>query len=131
MTDTEKAMYGPTNPREAPDGIQRYASVIGLKPEKEQVYRELHANAWPGVIARLKQSNIHNYSIYIAEIEQTRYLFSYFEYSGDDLEKDSQAMAEDAETQRWWKETDPCQFILNDVADNERWKPVEQVFWMA
>ena len=131
MTRIEEATYGPTNPSVPPDGIQRYGSVIGLDPEKEQAYRVLHANAWPGVVARLKLSNIQNYSIYIAEIEDKKYLFSYFEYVGSDFEADMRAMADDAETQRWWQETDPCQIVLNRVAEAERWKPLEQVFWMA
>ena len=29
---------------------QRYAWVTGLKPEKADYYRQLHANPWPSVI---------------------------------------------------------------------------------
>ncbi|MFG3063843.1 L-rhamnose mutarotase [Streptomyces sp. NPDC048231] len=31
--------------------MQRFAAVIRLKPEKEEEYRRLHADCWPGVQA--------------------------------------------------------------------------------
>ncbi len=58
--------------------IKRYGSVIGLKPEKLEKYKELHANVWPGVLKKIKECNIHNYSIYLGELEEGKYyLFSY------------------------------------------------------
>lgn len=42
---------------------RRHASVIRLIPEREEEYRRLHAEVWPTVRDRLKQSNISNYSI--------------------------------------------------------------------
>lgn len=125
--------YGPSNPtskEEEDRGIRRYASVIGLVPEKEKYYRELHAAVWPGVLDRLRKSNVRNYSIHLAEINGTKYLFSYLEYAGTDFEADMRAVAEDPETRRWWKETDPCQFVLDSENQEERWTPLERVFLM-
>lgn len=122
------AVFGLTNPKEPNDGIQRFASIIGLASEKEQYYRELHAKAWPGVVNQLKKSNIQNYSIYVTEIDKKKYLFSYFEYVGTDFDKDMCDIAKEEETQKWWKETDPCQIILDGVKDGEHWKPLERVF---
>ena len=125
--------YGSTNPSpEAADSaaVKRYGSVIGLIPEQEQYYRELHANAWPDVIARLKLSNIQNYSIYLHELAGQKFLFSYFEYAGEDFESDMQAIAADPATQRWWKETDPCQNQLPCRKDGENWSSMEMVFLM-
>ena len=104
--------------------------MIGLNPEKEQLYRDLHANAWPAILDRLRQSNIRNYSIHVAEIEGKKYLYSYFEYTGQDHASDMQAIAENPETQRWWKETDPCQFPLPARKSGERWSEMEMVFLM-
>jgi L-rhamnose mutarotase len=125
--------YGPTNP--APDEaaamqVKRFGSVIGLDPDKEAYYRQLHAEAWPGVLARLRASNIRNYSIYVAELEGRRYLFSYFEYTGSDYEADMRAIAGDPETQRWWKETDPCQIQLPTRKPGANWTDMERVFLM-
>ena len=126
-------VYGPTNPppesdRAAP--VKRFGSVIGLRPEVEQYYRELHANAWPSVLEQLQKSGFRNYSIFVTELEGKRYLFSYFEYVGNDFDADMRAMAEDPETQRWWKETDPCQIQLPTRDPGANWSDMERVFFM-
>ena len=93
-------VYGATNPGPqdtAPHSIKRFGSVIGLEPDKEQYYRQLHANTWPSVLARLKQSNVQNFTIYVTELAGKRYLFSYFEYTGDDYEADMLAIDDDPE----------------------------------
>jgi len=108
--------------------VMRVGQVIGLRPEKKDYYIQLHANTWPGVIKRIRDSNIRNYSIYLAELEGKLYLFSYFEYIGDDFEADMAKIAADPETQRWWKETDPCQIRLPDTPEGKWWKPIPEVF---
>ncbi|MGB0580378.1 MAG: L-rhamnose mutarotase [Limisphaerales bacterium] len=129
--DPSEPIYGPTNPSPeelVKSHVRRFGSVIGLNPEKEKYYRELHADVWTTVLARIKESNMRNYSIYITEIEGKKYLFSYFEYVGTDLEADMQAIADDPETQRWWKETDPCQRQLPTRKPNANWSEMEMVF---
>ncbi|MBC8328646.1 MAG: L-rhamnose mutarotase [Planctomycetes bacterium] len=109
---------------------QRVALVIGLRPEKIARYRELHADPWPGVLARISACHIRNYSIHLAELEPGRhYLFAYFEYCGADLEADMAAMAADEETVRWWRETDPCQQPVATAGPAEKWKPMEELFF--
>ena len=132
-TPAPEPKYGPTNPapetREAMP-VKRFASVTELNLEKEQYYRELHADTWPGVLDRLRESNIQNYSIYIMETEGRKYLFSYCEYTGQDFESDMKAIADDPETRRWWKETDPCQIQLPTRQPGAKWKDLEMVFLM-
>jgi L-rhamnose mutarotase len=99
----------------APTQVQRHAWVTGLKPQKADYYRKLHADPWPSVNAMLKQCNIRNFSIYEREIEGKTYLFAYLEYTGSDFDADMKRMADDPETRRWWKETDPCQSPLPDA----------------
>lgn len=132
-TSTCKPQYGVTNPspeEQASMPVRRFGSVIGLYPEKEQYYRDLHASVWPSVIARIRKSNIRNYSIHVIEIEGKKYLFSYLEYVGQDFEADMNDIAEDPETQRWWKETDPCQFPLDSREPGAKWSDLEMVFMM-
>ena len=102
----------------------RYGSVIKLKPEKEVTYKELHANVWPEVLSMIGACNIRNYSIY----HKDGYLFSYFEYHGDDFEADVKKMADDRNTQAWWKLTDPCQEPLETRKQGEWWASMEEVF---
>lgn len=108
---------------------RRYATVTGLIPEKAEYYRQLHANAWPAINKMIKECHIQNYSIHEKEIEGKLYLFSYFEYTGDDFEADMKKMAADAETQRWWKETDSCQMPLPDAAAKGKiWSDMNEVY---
>jgi L-rhamnose mutarotase len=109
--------------------LQRYGMVIMLKPEKIAYYKELHAAVWPSVLKTIKDCHIRNYSIYLKEIEPGKhYLFSYFEYTGDDFAADMAKMAADPETQRWWKETNPCQQPVRLRGEKEWWSSMEEVF---
>jgi len=113
----------------APSPPKRFASVTGLKPEKEAYYRKLHAAPWPSILAKIKDCNIRNYSIYRSEIDGKSYLFSYFEYVGKDFAADMKKMAADPETRRWWKETDPCQLPLPAARKKGGiWADAEEVF---
>ncbi len=106
--------------------MQRMGMMIGIRPEKIKEYKELHAAAWPGVLAQIADSNIRNFSIFLREPENL--LFGYFEYHGDDFEADMERMAQDPETQRWWKLTDPCQIPLASGAEGEQWSFMGEVF---
>jgi L-rhamnose mutarotase len=123
-----KPIFGDTNKLNSDGQIQRFAAIIGLKPEHEQQYRELHANVWPSVLKRIELSNIRNYSIYTANILGQKYLFSYFEYIGEELAKDLRAISLDDDTQRWWKETDKCQIRLPNSMPDENWLRLEELF---
>jgi len=108
---------------------QRYGSVIGIKPESIEEYKRLHADVWPGVLKTIKECNIRNYSIYLAELEKDKYyLFSYFEYIGEDFKADMAKMAADETTQRWWKLTDPLQTPIPTRKQGEWWAVMEEVF---
>jgi L-rhamnose mutarotase len=109
--------------------VQRYGSVIGIKPDKIEYYKKLHRATWPGVLKMIKACHIRNYSIYLREIEPGKfYLFSYFEYTGKDYEADMLKMAADATTQEWWKETNPCQMPIPARGEKEWWSRMEEVF---
>jgi L-rhamnose mutarotase len=109
--------------------VQRFGMVTGLKAEKMDYYKELHAAVWPSVQLKIKECNIQNYSIFLKEINDSLMLFSYFEYAGNDFDADMKKMAADSATQRWWKETDPCQQPLPDAASKGQiWSSMEEVF---
>jgi len=104
--------------------MKRYGSVIKVKPEKLEEYKDLHASPWPEVNRMIKECNISNYSIYYMD----GYLFSYFEYTGLDFEADMAKMAADPKTQEWWKLTDPCQQPLDSRKSGEWWAVMEEFF---
>lgn len=108
---------------------KRMGMVTGIKPDKIAYYKQLHANAWPAVLKKIDECNIHNYSIYLQKIENKYFLFSYFEYTGTDFDKDMKKMAADTATQRWWKETDPTQIPFPEAAAQKKvWANMEEIF---
>ena len=110
---------------------QRFAWVTGLKPEKAQYYRQLHANVWPSVNKMIKECNIQNYSIYERYIDGKPYLFTYLEYTGTDFDADMKKMAADPETQRWWKVTHPCSAPLPDGnAEGKIWLDTKEIYYL-
>lgn len=104
--------------------MKRYGSVIGVRPEKLEEYKRLHASVWPEVLDMIKKCNIENYSIYYHD----GLLFSYFEYTGDDYEADMAKMAADPKTQEWWAVCKPCQNPLDTRGQGEWWAGAEEVF---
>lgn len=109
--------------------VQRFGMITGLKPEKMAYYKKLHAAVWPGVLKKIKDCNIRNYSIYLQKIDGKYFLFSYFEYTGTDFNGDMAKMAADSTTQRWWKETNPAQNPLPEAAAQKKiWQNMEEVF---
>ncbi|WP_284645578.1 L-rhamnose mutarotase [Paenibacillus silviterrae] len=104
--------------------MKRYGSVIKVREEKLEEYKRLHASVWPGVLNMIHACNIRNYSIYYKD----GYLFSYFEYHGEDYEADMAKMAADPETRRWWELCDPCQEPLETRKEGEWWAEMEEVF---
>jgi L-rhamnose mutarotase len=106
--------------------MQRMGLVMGLKAEKIAEYKKLHADVWPSVLKMIGECNIKNYTIFLREPENL--LFAYFEYHGSDFAADSQRMAANPETQRWWAVCNPCQSPLETRAQGEWWASMEDVF---
>ena len=104
--------------------ITRYGAVSTLKPESKQKYIDLHANAWPKVNEMIKECGLKNYSIY----SRGDYLFTYFEYEGEDFDKDMEKMAADPATQKWWDVVKPLMQPLEDRAEGEFWSDMEEIY---
>jgi L-rhamnose mutarotase len=104
--------------------MQRYGQVIKLRPEKLEEYKKLHAAVWPEVLQLIKDCNISNYSIYYKD----GFLFSYYEYTGSDYEKDMAKMAADPINKKWWEVCVPCQQPLETRAPGEWWAEMPEFF---
>ena len=104
--------------------MQRYGSVIKVRPEKLEEYKRLHAAVWPDVLAQITACGIRNYSIYYKD----GWLFSYFEYVGHDYAADMAKMAADPRTQEWWAVCKPCHEPLPTRGEGEWWASMEEVF---
>ena len=64
--------------------MQRFGTVIHVKPGRAEEYKRYHAAVWPEVLSKISECNIRNYSVFIKE----NVLFGYFEYHGTDIKKD-------------------------------------------
>lgn len=106
--------------------MERHGSVIGLNEAGKAEYRSLHAAVWPGVLAKITECGIRNYTIFLKEPENL--LFSYFEYHGRDFAADMARMAADPETQRWWAVCMPLQRPLETRKTGEWWAEMPEVF---
>ncbi|MBC8471355.1 MAG: L-rhamnose mutarotase [Planctomycetes bacterium] len=104
--------------------MKRYGMVIKVKPEKLEEYKKLHSKVWPEVLDMIQKCNIRNYSIY----HRDGYLFSYFEYEGQDFQTDMQIMAADPMTQKWWGVCKPLQEPLDTRAEDQWWADMEEMF---
>ena len=112
-----------------PEKFARTCMITGLKPEKEMEYRLLHANIWPAVNQSIKDGNVRDFSIYLAEIGGNLYLFGYLEYVGKDGDADDAKAHTMFVNQRWWKLTDACQQPLPDAAVQKKiWIGADVVF---
>jgi len=106
--------------------MKRMGMVIGIKPEHIAGYKRTHAAVWPEVLARISDSKIRNYTIFLREPENL--LFAYCEYHGEDWAADAKKMAADARTQEWWAIHDPMQAPRATRKAGEWWAMAEQVF---
>lgn len=104
--------------------VKRIGSVLRVRPEHFEEYKRLHADVWPGVLVQIEKANIRNYSIF----EKDGFLFSYFEYIGEDYQGDMDRIGEDEETRRWWAVVGPMQDPLETRKPGEWWAEMEEVF---
>jgi L-rhamnose mutarotase len=109
--------------------VKRVGSVVGVNRETLDQYVILHKYVWPEVLNRIRESGIRNYSIYLGELDDGKlYLFSYFEYVGDNFDEDMKSIGNDPVTREWWKLTDPLQNRIKNTPTGDQWKAMTEVF---
>ena len=90
--------------------VKRVAMVIGIREDRLQEYKEIHADSHPGVRNLASAAHIHNFSIFATEMPDGRpYLFGYYEYDGPDYETDMSVFAAKPRNTEWLAMTDPMQ----------------------
>jgi len=104
--------------------MKRVGSVLKVRSEKLEEYKRYHQAVWPEVLAKITECHIRNYSIFYKD----GYLFSYFEYVGEDYQADMDKMAADPKTQAWWAIMKPMQEPLPTRKEGEWWAEMEEVF---
>jgi L-rhamnose mutarotase len=105
--------------------VKRVGMVIGIKPEKIAEYKELHADSNPGVRDLLTKYHMHNFSIYLQEIDGKYYEFGYYEYTGKDFEADMAKLDAEPRNKEWLAICDQMQIPLEG---HDSWAEMELVY---
>ena len=106
---------------------KRVGMVIGIKPEVIDKYKKLHADGNAGVRDLLTIANMENFSIFIHQFDDGNYyLFGYYEYTGDNFEKDMAEIAAKDRNIAWLKVCDPMQIPFKG---KNSWSKMEQVYY--
>lgn len=106
--------------------VKRVGMVIGINPDRIEEYKSLHADDNPGVRNLLSKYHMHNFSIFLHEIDGKWYEFGYYEYTGDDFEGDMTKLAAEPRNIEWLNVCDPMQIPLSGETS---WVEMEQVFY--
>lgn len=106
--------------------MKRVGMIIGIRPEKIEEYKRLHADVWPEVLQGLAGANIRNISIFLRQPENLMVMT--WEYHGDDYEADMAKLAEQDATKRWWALFERIQVPLESRAEGEHWAAMEEIF---
>ena len=110
----------------AQNKVKRVGMVIGLRQEKIPEYKAVHADSNPGVRDLLNKYNMHNFSIFLHQIEGKWYEFAYYEYTGDDFDGDMAKLSAEPRNIEWLKICDPMQTPL---PGKKSWAIMERVYY--
>jgi L-rhamnose mutarotase len=103
--------------------------VIGMRPDRISAYEALHAASNAGLRDLLGKYHMHNFSIFLKELEHGRYyLFGYYEYTGTDYENDMAKLAAEPRNGEWLKTTDLMQMPLRGETS---WSVMREVYYNA
>ena len=103
--------------------MQRVCFVLQVKPERLEEYKQRHRTVWPEMLAALRESGWHNYSLFL---RGDGLLIGYLET--DDFERARAGMAQREVNERWQRQMVSF-FVQPDGALPDRaLQPLEEVF---
>ena len=103
--------------------MTRYCFLLQVRPELLGEYRERHAAVWPDMLAALRDSGWHNYSIFA---RPDGLLVGYVE--AEDLDAAQAAMASTDVNARWQAEMSRYFVGLDGRAADEQFVLLDEVF---
>jgi len=106
--------------------VQRVGMVIGIKADQISAYEALHAASNSGVRDLLEKYHMHNFSIYMRQLDDGKYyLFGYYEYTGTDYKADMERLGAEPRNQKWLSVTGPMQVPL---PGEQSWAMMKEVY---
>ena len=107
--------------------VKRVGMVIKIKAEYIEEYKRLHADDHPGVRDLLSEANLHNFSIFLHQLDDGNwYEFGYYEYTGIDFEADMAKLGKHPRNIEWLEICDAMQIPLEGY---DSWAEMEQVYF--
>ena len=103
--------------------MQRVCFCLQVRPEKLEEYKSRHANVWPEMLAALRETRWHNYSLFL---RPDGLLIGYLETP--DFRQALDGMKRREVNERWQREMAPFFISLQGSAADESMMPIEEVF---
>jgi L-rhamnose mutarotase len=105
---------------------KRVGMVVGIRADQIEEYKRLHADRNPGVRDLLSKYHMHNFSIFLQQIDGKWYEFGYYEYTGDDFDGDMARLDAEPRNREWLRVCDPMQVPL---AGEKGWATMECAYF--
>ena len=102
--------------------MNRHCFQLQVRPDRLEEYKRRHAAVWPDMLAALKRSGWHNYSLFLRE---DGLLIGYVE--SEDLAAAQRAMADTEVNARWQSEMKEF-FVDLEGTPDEGFLELEEVF---
>jgi L-rhamnose mutarotase len=103
--------------------VQRIGFVLKVRKDRLEEYKARHREVWPEMLAALRETGWHNYSLFLRE---DGLLFGYLETP--DFERAKAGMAQKEVNARWQAEMAPFFEALEGRKADESMMPLEEVF---
>ncbi len=103
--------------------MQRIGFVLKVRKDRLEEYKARHREVWPEMLAALRETGWHNYSLFLRE---DGLLFGYLETP--DFERAKAGMATKEVNARWQAEMAPFFEALEGRKADESMMPLEEVF---
>ena len=104
--------------------MKRIGFLLKVKPDKLAEYKMHHENVWPDMLAALRETGWHNYSLFVRE---DGLLFGYFE-TPDSLQAAQAGMLAKEVNTRWQQFMAPYFESPNNARPDEMFLELEEVF---
>ena len=92
--------------------MKRIGIITKLKPGAAQEYKKIHDEIWDEVVKAAHDANMRNYTIF----QFGDYLFSYYEYTGDDFDADMAKKNSLPISQKWQAATGAFMDKIDDTS---------------
>ena len=106
--------------------MERVCFLLKVKKDRLKEYKKRHKAVWPEMLAALRKTGWHNYSLFLRE---DGLLVGYFETPS--LKRALKGMAQTEVNERWQKEMGEFFESLEGRRPDESFLRLEQVFYLA